>query len=314
MSEDSSTTSTTSTPTPDLSDPTNQNLFQHLQHNPESFEYATGINIHVFNNVLLPFVAPVVHSRRNHLGPSQRLSVEDEVVMLLRFLRSGATYKEVALLYGLSEPTVRQSIKLNVTEFSEISSLLVYWVPLEQMYQRIIDDKYPQFNNVCGIIDATEVRINKPKVNQQKYYSGKKKCHTIKFHIVVQPITGLIMYVGTVHAGSRHDFRMFEKSKVMDMVGDNEALMGDRGYVGMDKYINATVPFKRVGRVALSVDDYTFNSRSSSHRMIVEHVIGRMKNFKILKKKWQGKLNNLEFLDKVVLLVAELVNLVLLSN
>lgn len=35
------------------------------------------------------------------------------------------------------------------------------------------------------IVDATEVKINRPKKNQLANYSGKKKCHAMKAQAIV---------------------------------------------------------------------------------------------------------------------------------
>ncbi|VFH95748.1 transposase [Streptococcus pneumoniae] len=35
------------------------------------------------------------------------------------------------------------------------------------------------------IVDATEVKINRPKKHQLANYSGKKKCHAMKAHAIV---------------------------------------------------------------------------------------------------------------------------------
>ncbi len=38
-----------------------------------------------------------------------------------------------------------------------------------------------RLSNVCLVLDATECPIRRPTRNQRIYYSGKKKCHTVKY-------------------------------------------------------------------------------------------------------------------------------------
>jgi len=82
---------------------------------------------------------------------------------------------------------------------------------------------------VVGVVDATEQRIRRPKGNdvQREWYSGKKKCHTIKSQIVVDPISGRIIHVVSGYPGKTHDKRLFDRSGVVDLVRDGESMMGD---------------------------------------------------------------------------------------
>jgi hypothetical protein len=54
-------------------------------------------------------------------------------------------------------------------------------------------------------IDVTEQAIERPLNNQQDYYSGKKKLHTIKILLRVCLLTGLIQAI-RFDKGKNHDF------------------------------------------------------------------------------------------------------------
>ena len=58
------------------------------------------------------------------------------------------------------------------------------------------------------IKDFPEQPIRRPKKRQRKYYSGKKKRHTIK-----NPRSGKIMYVSKPAPGKRHDFTIYKGQK-----------------------------------------------------------------------------------------------------
>lgn len=60
------------------------------------------------------------------------------------------------------------------------------------------------------MIDATEMTIERPK-KTEKYYSGKKKRHTIKAQLTIHYETGQIISTAITH-GSVHDFELFENS------------------------------------------------------------------------------------------------------
>jgi hypothetical protein len=67
---------------------------------------------------------------------------------------------------------------------------------------------------------------------QQGYYSGKAKEHTIKYEIGVHPDTGFLVWVGGPIAGAVHDMTLARKSGVLDLVGEKEFILADKGYVG----------------------------------------------------------------------------------
>src|SRR4029077_5495417 len=48
---------------------------------------------------------------------------------------------------------------------------------------------------------------------QRRYYSGKKKRHTLKTQLVVEKSTRRILCIAH-EKGRRHDFRLFKRSKV----------------------------------------------------------------------------------------------------
>lgn len=64
------------------------------------------------------------------------------------------------------------------------------------------------------LIDATEIPIQRPLKNQRKYYSGKKKCHTMKFEIQTD-IRGKVIGISKCYNGETHDFKIRKMSDHM---------------------------------------------------------------------------------------------------
>lgn len=74
---------------------------------------------------------------------------------------------------------------------------------------------------------------------------------------------------------------MFKESRPL-MKTHTEAL-GDTGYQGIERvHAHSTIPRKKRRGLALSRDDKRFNHAFSSQRITVEHVIGRLKRFRII--------------------------------
>jgi hypothetical protein len=54
----------------------------------------------------------------------------------------------------------------------------------DELLQDFVTDGHAE---IVGVVDAMEQRIRRPKNGQRTWYSGKKKYHTIKSQIVVDP-------------------------------------------------------------------------------------------------------------------------------
>lgn len=63
------------------------------------------------------------------------------------------------------------------------------------------------------LIDATERPIEHPIHDQESYYSGKKKAHTIK-NLLLARLCGYILFIGTTVEGKKHDKRIADEQKV----------------------------------------------------------------------------------------------------
>ena len=93
------------------------------------------------------------------------------------------------------------------------------------------------------LIDVTETPIERPKKRQKRYYSGKKKQHTLKCQILAERDSAKIicLFFGE---GSRHDFSLFKASGVQ-IHPETESLQ-DSGYQGIKAYhLNSYVPKKK---------------------------------------------------------------------
>ncbi len=89
----------------------------------------------------------------------------------------------------------------------------------------------------------TESPIERPKYGQKRFYSGKKKQHTLKSQIIVDVSTGVI--ICTAHGqGKHHDFRLFKNSQVR--FHPKTLGLADLGYQGITKlHPKSKIPKKK---------------------------------------------------------------------
>jgi len=154
------------------------------------------------------------------------------------------------------------------------------------------------------LIDVTEQPIERPKTRQKKNYSGKKKQHTIKVQLVVEPLSSTILDV-KVDKGSVHDFTIFKNSR-LDIANEIEVCV-DLGYQGIDKYVkNISIPDKKPRKGILTTEQKLDNTKKSKKRVFVEHVNRFCKIFRIAKEVYRGKQRNI---SKTWNVIAGLVNL-----
>ena len=88
--------------------------------------------------------------------------------------------------------------------------------------------------------------------------------------------------------GKCHDFRLFKESGIR--IAENIKALTDTGYLGLQKiHVNTFMPKKKSKKRPLSIEDKKQNSELSSQRVLNEHVIGKIKRFKILSDKYRNR-------------------------
>lgn len=136
------------------------------------------------------------------------------------------------------------------------------------------------------VIDATETPIERPKKGQKRFYSGKKKRHTFKTQLLVDPLTKAVICT-TRAASKEHDFHLFKRSRVQ--IKKETKCLADRGYQGIQKlHVLSRLHKKKHFGVQLSQADLQMNRDLERVRCICEHMIGRLKVFRILAERYRA--------------------------
>lgn len=137
------------------------------------------------------------------------------------------------------------------------------------------------------LIDATEQSIERPKRGQKPYYSGQKKRHTLTTEIGITQ-NGRIVHVSKTHPGSTHDFTVFTGEK---RPPKDTRIFVDSGYQGIaDMHQNADFPYKSSKNKPLAAEEKSYNTGLSRVRIVVEHIFGHLKTFKIMSDRYRNKI------------------------
>ena len=101
--------------------------------------------------------------------------------------------------------------------------------------------------------------------------------------------TKSLQIIATAHGrGREHDFKLFKRSHCPCHAGLE--LLGDGGYQGVKKLIeNSRTPHKRWRGRVLTVEQRLENKCLAGERVVVEHVIRRLKVFRVLKETYRHR-------------------------
>ena len=105
--------------------------------------------------------------------------------------------------------------------------------------------------------------------------------------MIAGPRAGLIGATA-LSEGRTQDFALFKGSKVV--LAPSTACLADSGYQGLDKrHPNSPTPKKRSKHHPLTDEEKASNQEISRQRVGCEHVIGRLKVFRILSERYRNR-------------------------
>ncbi|MFM7449161.1 MAG: transposase family protein [Leptolyngbyaceae cyanobacterium] len=115
---------------------------------------------------------------------------------------------------------------------------------------------------------------------QRKYYSGKKKTHTVNNNLISQR-GGKVLYLSDTYEGSVHDKTICDLDGIVFPPGSK--LWKDRGYQGYEpEGVTTFQPKKKPPGQSLSEADKDWNRIVSSERVEIEHQINGIKRSRIV--------------------------------
>ena len=122
---------------------------------------------------------------------------------------------------------------------------------------------------------------------QKKHYSGKKKCHTQKAQVTINGQTLQILATAFTN-GKTHDFQLFKEEYAG--IAPEIVCLADSGYQGLAKiHTNSETPLKKSKKQPLTKEQKEANYQLSRRRIYCEHVIGKLKIFRILKERYRNR-------------------------
>ncbi len=88
--------------------------------------------------------------------------------------------------------------------------------------------------------------------------------------------------------GSQHDYHLFKENYAG--IAEGILCLADTGYLGIDKlHANSQIPAKKSKLHPLTLEQKATNRELASQRIFVEHVIGKLKVFRILSERYRNR-------------------------
>lgn len=299
-----------------------------LRRRPKHLHSFTGLTIEEFDRLVTVIHTDWVEAkiqqllekrpkRKRKIGGGRKYALpnlEDQLLLVLVWIRLYPTHVMLEYLFGVDESTVGRMINL-VTPLLSHRFIL----PDRRSRRQIrtieeLKEIIPDLDDILA--DATEQKVPRPqdKRSRKPYHSGKKRGFTVKTQIATNQ-KGFILHVSPTVGGRMHDYKLFQKSGLPQVIPKDIRLFGDSGYQGIQKDypdIVAVLPFKRHrGKKELTRSEKIFNKKQRRIRITVENTIARLKKYQILNQTYRHSLHNY---NSVFRLVSNVVNFRMLQR
>jgi hypothetical protein len=174
-------------------------------------------------------------------------------------------------------------------------------------------DLTPLGNNIKLIIDSTPLCTQQPKVGEKRkemYHVKSYTYYAFKFQIATS-LSGMIVHVSQVVPGSVHDIKLYDQSTLKPSVNESCQVLGDKGYIGRPFIIT---PKKKPQNRQITSKEKNINNIHYTHRVVVENVFARIKQYAIIGAIYRGEFDNVEKATHIVHIVCALTNLSMQSH
>lgn len=230
----------------------------------------TGLNIIEFDKLAHQFgkyfQIEKATGRPHHLSNSAH-----GLFFILFYMRHYCTQELTSLFFHIDQSQVSRWIPIITTALNRCSNFYL----LKHNYRKTVK---LCFNEIHFLVDATERQVHRPKINNQRIYSGKKKLHTGKNQILLDN-QNYIAHVSPTYTGKTHDIKVFRFQKYPKHYN----FLGDLGYIGEN---NIKTPIKNHKK--LTVDEKYYNTVFRTVRTPIEHTFAWLKHYRILSDTFRG--------------------------
>ena len=244
-------------------------------------------------------------------GPQRMLSPQNELFLTLMKLRLNLNNEFLGHLFGVSQSLVTVILSTWIPLLALELKPLIHW-PTREEAQHYYPDCFQKYKNVIAIIDCTEVPIQRPSLalaNGQIYsfYKGRPTC---KLLVACTPV-GTVLFVSSAAGGAMSNKRLAKESGILSKFIPQDTVLADRGFniqeLLLPYQVNLVIPPFLKKKKQLSLEDDARTKQVTNARIHIERVIGRLKDYDILKA--ELPLDMIDLFDHIATVICCLVNL-----
>lgn len=265
-----------------------------LSRYPRVFLTMTGLPLATFDELvrdLRPAYAAAEYARHDRPGRRRAiggghpfaLGPRDQLLLTVVWLRQYPTQEALGYFFGVSDTAARAVIERVLPLLAAAGRDTMRRPDPGVKRRRHVDALLADLPELSVLVDSFEQRVQRPAVDQQRYYSGKKKTHTLKSQVAVDPRSGRIVDVAASVPGPTADLTLLDRSGLCGRVPPEGGIGGDKGYLGLDqRHPGGVTPRRKPRGRAQAEEDKAYNRALARERIVVEHGIRRLRRYECL--------------------------------
>jgi len=272
--------------------------YPYLTQHPTVFLKITGLRVGEFDTLVRDLLPACVAAETQRLHRSQRqrepgggrrpdLDERDQIRLTVVWLRVYPTHEVLGYLFGISDSTVSRVIARVLPLLEQAGRATMRLPDPGRKRRRSLDELLHDTPELAVIIDSFEQKVQRPKAVEERdrWYSHKKRSHTIKSQVAVDEETGRLVDVSDSVTGRTHDLTLLKQSGLLGRLPEGIGGLGDLGYQGIrDLHPLAACPRKKPWGKAKPrpPEDIAYNRAFSQRRIVVENSINRLRRYQAL--------------------------------
>jgi hypothetical protein len=269
--------------------------YEPLHQHEAVFKALTGLRLSEFDQLvedLLPEYQQAEQKRLSYpqrqraIGGGRNFELEgcDQILLSVIWLRKYPTQEVLGYLFGISDSSAGRVINRILPLLEKAGRDTMRLPDPGRKKRRQLAELLADTPELVVIIDTFEQRVQRPQERQEadKYYSGKKKYHSLKSQVAVDELSGQLVDVADSQVGPRADIKVLEDSDLLNRLPEGVGAIGDLAYIGIDKLHPeglAAAPRRKPRGQPRPEADVAYNQAFAQRRITVEHTIGRLRRY-----------------------------------
>jgi hypothetical protein len=228
--------------------------------------------------------------RQRAIGAGRPFTLEprDQLLLTVIWLRQYPTQAVLGYLFGISARAVlriRERVLPLLEQAGRASMRLPRRTPRRS--RRTLDALLRDVPALAVVVDTFEQPVQRPRTRAaaDPFYSGKQKRHTLKAQVAVDDTSGRVVDVPESVPGPTHDLTLLKQSGLLERLGPDVGALGDLAYLGVaaaHPFGLGATPFRKPRGQPRPPVEAAYNTAFARHRIIVEHIIGRLRRYQCL--------------------------------